>query len=159
MFPRLNTCSILSPIIWKGALIPSPNKHTQNNSLDWSSYTSERISWDNFILMNDQSVSPLVTVVWILITFLLDKYCWCKEKIGFTQSWKSPWILGKVLEKSMNFLQLWMWWPGKCFLVLFGCPRQNINHSSENLKVIYIKCSMFYALINYQFKTSELKNF
>ena len=42
--------------------------------------------------------------------------------------------------------------------MLFGCPRQNINHSSANLKVIYIKCSMFYAIINYQFKTSELKN-
>ena len=33
-----------------------------------------------------------------------------------------------------------------------------MNHSSENLKVIYTKCSMFYAIINYQFKTSELKN-
>ena len=42
--------------------------------------------------------------------------------------------------------------------MLFGCPRQNINHSSENLKVIYIKYSMFYAIINYQFKTSGLKN-
>ena len=42
--------------------------------------------------------------------------------------------------------------------MLFGCGRQNINHSSENLKVIDIKCSMFYAIINYQFKTSELKN-
>ena len=42
--------------------------------------------------------------------------------------------------------------------MLFGCLRQNINHSSENLKVIYIKCSMFYAIINHQFKTSELKN-
>ena len=41
--------------------------------------------------------------------------------------------------------------------MLFGCPRQNINHSSENLKVIYIKCSTFYAISNYQFKTSELK--
>ena len=40
----------------------------------------------------------------------------------------------------------------------FGCPRQNINHSSENLKVIYIKCSLFFAIINYQFKTSELKH-
>ena len=40
----------------------------------------------------------------------------------------------------------------------FGCPRQNMNHNSENLKVIYTKCSMFYAIINYQFKTSELKN-
>ena len=39
--------------------------------------------------------------------------------------------------------------------MLFGCPRQNINHSSENLKVIYIKWSMSYALINHQFKTSE----
>ena len=33
-----------------------------------------------------------------------------------------------------------------------------MNHSSENLKVIYIKCSMFKAVINCQFKTSELKN-
>ena len=41
--------------------------------------------------------------------------------------------------------------------MLFGCPRQ-INHSSENLKVVYIKCSMFYAIINHQFKTSEPKN-
>ena len=42
--------------------------------------------------------------------------------------------------------------------MLFGCPRQNKNHSSENLKVIYIKSSMFYVIINYQFKTCELKN-
>ena len=40
----------------------------------------------------------------------------------------------------------------------FGCPRQNINYGSENLKVIYVKCSMFYAVINHEFKTSELKN-
>ena len=35
-----------------------------------------------------------------------------------------------------------------------------MNHSSEHLKVIYTKCSMFYAItrINYQFKRSELKN-
>ena len=46
----------------------------------------------------------------------------------------------------------------KEFSDVFGCPRQNINHSSENLKVIYRKCSMFYAIINYQFNTSELKN-
>ena len=51
-----------------------------------------------------------------------------------------------------------MYWPGECFLMLFGCPRQNMNYSSENLKVIYTKCSMFYAIINCQFKTSELKN-
>ena len=44
---------------------------------------------------------------------------------------------------------------GTCVLMLFGCP---INHSSENVKVINIKCSMFYAIINYHFKTSELKN-
>ena len=42
--------------------------------------------------------------------------------------------------------------------MLFGCLRQNINHSSGNLKVIYIKCFMCYAIINYQFKTNELKN-
>ena len=40
----------------------------------------------------------------------------------------------------------------------FGCPRQNINRSSENLMVIYIKCYMFYAIINYQSTTSQLRN-
>ena len=35
---------------------------------------------------------------------------------------------------------------------------QNINHSSENSKVIYIERSLFYAIINYQSKTGELKN-
>ena len=34
-----------------------------------------------------------------------------------------------------------------------------MNHNSENLmRVIYTKCSVFYAISNYQFKTSELKN-
>ena len=33
-----------------------------------------------------------------------------------------------------------------------------MNHTSENLKVIHTKCSMLYAIINCQFKTSELKN-
>ena len=42
--------------------------------------------------------------------------------------------------------------------MLFGCPRHNINHSSENLKVIYIKRFCLYARINCQLKTSELKN-
>ena len=50
-----------------------------------------------------------------------------------------------------------MWWPGKCLLMLFGCPRQNINHSSENLTVIHIKRSMFYAIVNSsQVKSSQL---
>ena len=43
-------------------------------------------------------------------------------------------------------------------MMLSGCVRQNINHSSENLKVVFIKCSMCYPIINYQFKTSELKS-
>ena len=60
----------------------------------------------------------------------------------------------QVLEFSST-LNVVAW---EVFLILFGCLRQNINHSSENLKVIYIKCSMFYAIINYQVKTSELKN-
>ena len=51
-----------------------------------------------------------------------------------------------------------MWWPGKCFLMLFGCPRQNINHSPDNLKVIYIRPFVFYARISHQFMTSELEN-
>ena len=33
-----------------------------------------------------------------------------------------------------------------------------MNRTSENLKVIHTKCSMLYAIINCQFKTSELKN-
>ena len=41
--------------------------------------------------------------------------------------------------------------------MLFGCLRK-IDHSSENLNLIYMKYSMFYAIINYQLKPSELKN-
>ena len=63
----------------------------------------------------------------------------------------------QVLEKCLNFFNcecsgLYQ----KCFLMLFGCLRQKINHSSEKLKVIHIKCFLSYARINYQFKTSEL---
>ena len=42
--------------------------------------------------------------------------------------------------------------------MLFGCPRQNINHSSEKLNVIHIKRFLFYAMSKYNFKTSELEN-
>ena len=42
--------------------------------------------------------------------------------------------------------------------MLFGCSRENINHSPENLKVIYTQLFVFYARINYHFKTKELKN-
>ena len=42
--------------------------------------------------------------------------------------------------------------------MLFASPRQNINHSPEKGKVTYMKWLLFYALINCQFKTSELKN-
>ena len=34
----------------------------------------------------------------------------------------------------------------------------NIDHSSEKLKVTFIKPFLFFAKITYQFKTSELKN-
>ena len=37
--------------------------------------------------------------------------------------------------------------------MLFGCVRQNINDSSEKLKLIYIKNFLSYAI-----KTSKLKN-
>ena len=40
----------------------------------------------------------------------------------------------------------------------FLLSKQNMNHNSEHLKVIYTKCSIFYAIIKYQFKRSELKN-
>ena len=42
-----------------------------------------------------------------------------------------------------------------------NCPQiqsKTKQKRSENLKVIYIKLSLFYALINHKFKTSELKN-
>ena len=42
--------------------------------------------------------------------------------------------------------------------MLFGCPRRNINHSSEKLNVIHIKRFLFYAMSNYNFKTGELEN-
>ena len=47
----------------------------------------------------------------------------------------------QVLEKCLNFFNckcsgLYQ----KCFLMLFGCLRLRINHNSEKLKVIYIKC-------------------
>ena len=42
--------------------------------------------------------------------------------------------------------------------MFFGRLRQYTNHSSENLKVIYMKCLMYYAIINYQFNTGELQN-
>ena len=60
----------------------------------------------------------------------------------------------KVLEFSST-LNVVAW---KVFLMLFGCPRQKMKCSSENLKVIYTKCLIFYVIINYQFRTSELKN-
>ena len=57
----------------------------------------------------------------------------------------------QVLEKCLNFFNcecsgLYQ----KCFLMLFGCPRQRINHSSEKLKVIYIKrfCLVQELIIN-----------
>ena len=41
------------------------------------------------------------------------------------------------------------------FLMLFGCPKLNINHNSEKLKVIYKKILFCFMQ---EFKTSELKN-
>ena len=42
--------------------------------------------------------------------------------------------------------------------MLFGCPRQNINRSSEKLNVIHIKRFLFYAMSNYNFNTGELED-
>ena len=47
-----------------------------------------------------------------------------------------------------------MKWPRKC-----GCPRQNINHSLEKLNSDFDQAFFLRdARVNYQFKTSELKN-
>ena len=42
----------------------------------------------------------------------------------------------------------------KVFFDAFWLSKTNIDHGSDNLKVTYIECT----IINYQFKTSELKN-
>ena len=60
----------------------------------------------------------------------------------------------QVLEKSLNFFSTLNAVAWKVFFDAFWLSKTNINHGSENLKVIYIKCT----IINYQFKTSELKN-
>ena len=44
------------------------------------------------------------------------------------------------------------------FKILFACSKENIHYkkcSSEKLLVIYIKGLLFYARINFQFKTRE----
>ena len=46
----------------------------------------------------------------------------------------------------------------KVFFRAFLLVQDNINNSSEKLKVIYIRHLLFYAIINYRFKISELKN-
>ena len=113
-----------------------------------------------------QSLSNLLEQIELWVKHFTSRYYMVRTVL------KSPWILGEVLEKSLNsifpwkvltflcksFKSPWIFFNFECsglervFLMLFGCLRQNINHSSENLKV------MFYAIINYQFKSSELKN-
>ena len=79
---------------------------------------------------------------------LCRQVCWW---VGFI----SP-ILHNVrsLEKSLNSIFPWkvlefsstlnlVPWIVCFFFKIFGCPRQSMNHNSENLKVIYTKCSMF----------------
>ena len=61
---------------------------------------------------------------------------------------KSPWIFFNCECSGLER-------PLRSKLMLFGCPRQNINQSAENLKVIYTKSSMFYSVINYQLKWTE----
>ena len=64
---------------------------------------------------------------------------------GFAQSWK-------VLE----FLSAWNVVTWKMFFDS-GCPRQNINHSLENFNFIYVRRSMFCAIINYQLRQLNCK--
>ena len=135
------------------------------------------------------SVTPFCLLAWCLfmsclsvVCFLCDTFLnlWIPRSIRNKLLWalryasvslrcrhrvctvlKSPWILGEVLEKSLNSIFPWKvveFSPTLNVLMLFAWPRENINHSSENLKVIYIKYSMFCAIINYQFETSGLKN-
>ena len=44
------------------------------------------------------------------------------------------------------------------FFNAFWLSKAEYKSGQRIVKVIYIRCSLFYAIINYQFKTSELKN-
>ena len=111
---------------------------------------------------------PLKFTVQLTLINLNETVVWVYSSVRTVL--KRAWILGEVLENSLSFCAS-RWKVLEFLLTLnsvawkvvlmhfFGCPRQNMNHNSENLKVIYTKCSMFYAIINYQLKTSEsLKN-
>ena len=78
---------------------------------------------------------------------------WIISVSGARTVLKSPWILAQVLEKPLNFLQSWKEFSDAFLLsnnnnnnnginiaLIHRCSRQNVNHSSENLKVIYLKC-------------------
>ena len=87
------------------------------------------------------------------------------------KSLKSPWILAQVLKKSLHFsgspwkvlefslnLNVVSWKEfsdafllsnsnnnnGIYIALIHRCSRQNVNHRSENLKVIYLKCFVLY---------------
>ena len=63
----------------------------------------------------------------------------------------SPWILGEVLEKSLNSVFL------ENSFNLCGRPWKVLKFSST-LNVVAWKAFLLYAIINYQLKTSVLKN-
>ena len=67
----------------------------------------------------------------------------------FKERGKPEYLEKNLLEQRREPTTNW-----KVFLTPFACPKLNINHSSEKLKVIYIKHLLFYP--NYQFKTSVL---
>ena len=97
------------------------------------------------------------TTGWLssLKNVVIDKEAGCTES-GFARSWKVLEFYRKpLIKKSLKSIFPWkvlkfsstlnaVAWK-VCFM-LFVCPRQNINHSSEKLKVIYMKCFLMQEL-------------
>ena len=89
---------------------------------------------------------PLKFTVQLTLINLNETVVWVYSTVHTVL--KRPWILGEVLENSLSFcaspwkvLEFSLTFNSvawKVFLMLFfGCPRHNINHNSENLRVIY----------------------
>ena len=98
------------------------------------------------ILVTTLGYNALISQVEISCWSLLGFDGLIKGQSGFVQSWE-------VFEFSLT-LNLVAW---KAFFNAFWLSKAEYKSGQRIVKVIYIKCSLFHAIITYQFKTSELK--
>ena len=96
--------------------------------------------------------------IWVYLGVKTCGVCLCFPAIIFLAcidfSVASLYSLFCVTREFHRFLH--RVWGENIFYMLFGYPRRNTNHSSEKLKVICIKRSVFYAIINYQFRNWKM---